>query len=152
PIALAAFVACPSSDEIWPCLKDEAKRNIARYQIEQLAAVHADFSKRNSHFTRPHGVAKHTKEITMHIVSKFMSSAALATSIAAFGLAPTASSAATVAVTPSSMGNWAFDNRDAAGVVGAESTASGGMVTGPATPPLGIGSANLATGNGTIGG
>ena len=70
----------------------------------------------------------------------------------AFGLAPTVSFAATVDVTPTSMGNWSFDNRDANGIVGAEATASGGMVTGPATPPVGTGSANLATGNGTTGG
>jgi hypothetical protein len=68
--------------------------------------------------------------------------------IAAFGIAPTVSSAATIDVTPTSMGSWAFDNRDASGTIGAEPTASGGMVTGPATPPLGTGSANLAVGNG----
>ena len=51
------------------------------------------------------------------------------------------------------MGSWAFDNRDVNGtIIGAEPTASGGMVTGPAIPPLGTGSANLATGNGTTGG
>lgn len=71
---------------------------------------------------------------------------------AALGLAPTASSAATVDVTPSSMGNWSFDNRDVGGNIGANPTASGSMVTGPGSPPLGTGSANLATGNGTIGG
>jgi hypothetical protein len=71
---------------------------------------------------------------------------------AAFGLAPTASLAATIDVTPTSMGTWAFNNRDAGGNIGAEATASGGMVTGPATPPLGTGSANLATGNGVTGG
>ena len=72
--------------------------------------------------------------------------------IAAFGLAPTTSSAATVDVTPTSMGSWAFDNRDGNGVIGANPTASAGMVTGPSTPPLGTGSANLSTGNGTTGG
>ena len=72
--------------------------------------------------------------------------------IAAFGLAPTAGSAATVNVTPTSLGNWAFNNRDVNGIIGANSTASGSMVTGPAAPPLGTGSANLSTGNGIIGG
>jgi len=71
----------------------------------------------------------------------------------AFGLgAASPVEASVVQVTPGSMGNWAFDNRDANGVVGANPTASGSMVTGPATPPLGVGSANLATGNGTTGG
>ena len=60
---------------------------------------------------------------------------------AAFGFAPTVSSAATVVVTPSSMGNWAFDNRDVNGTVSL--LPLGSIVTGPATPPLGTGSANL---------
>jgi hypothetical protein len=67
--------------------------------------------------------------------------------IAAFGIAPTVSSAATIDVTPSSMGSWAFDNRDSAGVVTTPIT--GSMVTGPATPPLGTGSANLTLPAGT---
>ncbi len=50
------------------------------------------------------------------------------------------------------MGNWSFDNRDVNGVVGNNPTASGSMVNGPGTPPLGTGSANLSTGNGTTGG
>ncbi len=50
------------------------------------------------------------------------------------------------------MGDWAFANSDVNGTVGANSTGVGAMVTGPATPPLGVGSANLATGNGTAGG
>jgi hypothetical protein len=58
----------------------------------------------------------------------------------------------TIDVTPSNMGNWSFDNRDVNGIVGANSTGSGSMVSGPPTPPLGTGSANLATGNGTSGG
>ncbi len=57
-----------------------------------------------------------------------------------------------VVVTPSNMGDWAFANSDSSGTVGNNSTASGSMVNGPATPYLGIGSANLATGNGTTGG
>lgn len=58
----------------------------------------------------------------------------------------------TVTVSPSAMGNWSFDNRDSNGIVAANPMGSGSMVTGPATPPLGVGSANLATGNGTSGG
>jgi hypothetical protein len=72
---------------------------------------------------------------------------------AAFGLGTgRVAYASGVVVTPDNMGNWAFDNRDINGIVGANATGSGGMVTGPATPPLGVGSANLSTGNGTIGG
>lgn len=65
---------------------------------------------------------------------------------------PAISTATTIDVTPTSMGSWAFDNRDVNGIIGAEATASGGMVPGPAIPPLGTGSAHLATGNGTTGG
>jgi len=61
-------------------------------------------------------------------------------------------SAGTIVVTPDSMGTWAFTNFDDAGNPGTNPTAVGAMVTEPATPPLGTGSANLATGNGTIGG
>jgi hypothetical protein len=89
----------------------------------------------------------------MFKTGKILGALPLACAVSAFAcvFAP-AAHAATVDVTPTSMGNWAFDNRDAGGMIGAESTASGGMVTGPATPPLGTGSANLATGNGTTGG
>ncbi len=60
--------------------------------------------------------------------------------------------AAVIVVDPSNMGNWAFDNRDVNGIQGANPNSSGGMVVGPDTPPLGTGSANLAAGNGSIGG
>lgn len=60
--------------------------------------------------------------------------------------------ASVVVVDPANMGNWAFANASSLGAVGANPTATGAMVTGPATPPLGSGSANLATGNGTTGG
>lgn len=60
--------------------------------------------------------------------------------------------ATTVVVSPSSMGNWTFVNADGNGTVGANPGATGQMVNGPATPPAGTGSANLATGNGTTGG
>jgi hypothetical protein len=80
-----------------------------------------------------------------------MSAVAFASMIVAFALPPTASNA--VDITPSSMGDWAFNNRDSTGaIIGGEPTASGGLVAGPGTPPLGIGSAHLATGNGTTGG
>lgn len=68
-------------------------------------------------------------------------------------LLPTDARAATVVVTPSNMGNWAFNNRDATGtIIGGNPTGSGSMVNGPASPPLGTGSANLQTGNGVVGG
>lgn len=68
----------------------------------------------------------------------------------AFGAA--SANATPVPVTPSNMGSWAFANSDVNGTVGANPTGSGGMVTGPATPPLGVGSAQLSTGDGTTGG
>jgi len=61
-------------------------------------------------------------------------------------------SAGVVTVTPSSMGDWAFTNADGNSLVGNNPTGNGSMVNGPATPPAGTGSANLATGNGTTGG
>jgi hypothetical protein len=59
---------------------------------------------------------------------------------------------ADVLVDPANMGNWSFANADGSGTAGANPTAFGGMVTGPGVPPLGTGSAELATGNGVIGG
>ena len=67
--------------------------------------------------------------------------------LAVMDLAPTSSMASVVVVNPTSMGNWAFDNRDAGGVLTSPTT--GSMVTGPSTPPLGTGSANLVTPGGT---
>ncbi|MGH7045790.1 MAG: PEP-CTERM sorting domain-containing protein [Stellaceae bacterium] len=67
-------------------------------------------------------------------------------------LVSTSAARADVVVTPLNMGSWAFANSDGNGVIGNNPTGVGQMVTGPATPPAGIGSANLATGNGTSGG
>src|SRR5664279_2254769 len=50
-------------------------------------------------------------------------------------------------VTPSSMGTWAFYSTDASGTIGT-GAGVGQMVVGPATPPLGTGSANLNVGAG----
>ena len=50
---------------------------------------------------------------------------------------------ADVIVTPTSMGAWAFDHRDANGIVDSNSNGVGAMVNGPATPPLGTGSVDL---------
>ncbi len=58
----------------------------------------------------------------------------------------------TVTVTPSNNDGWVFNNADVNGTVGNNSTGVGGFVSGPATPPLGSGSAQLATGNGSSGG
>ena len=76
------------------------------------------------------------------------------TAFFAVGIATMAANAhaTTVIVDPDNMGSWAFDNRDANGDVGANSTGVGQMVTGPGTPPLGVGSAQLSTGDGTMGG
>jgi hypothetical protein len=64
-------------------------------------------------------------------------------------------SAATVVVRPSAMDSWAAQTRDPAGTPVPMGTCPNGavnFVTGPATPPLGVGSAELKTGNGTAGG
>ena len=69
--------------------------------------------------------------------------------IAATSFLPLSNSvAATVVVSPSNMGNWIFNLTDNTGTPGGSAT--GQMVTGPATPPLGTGSANFITspGNG----
>lgn len=60
--------------------------------------------------------------------------------------------AADVVVSPAHMGDWAFSNSDGNGTVGANATGNGALVNGPATPPVGNGSATIATGNGTTGG
>jgi hypothetical protein len=64
----------------------------------------------------------------------------------AVALAPTVGKADTVVVSSSNLDGWSFDNRDVNGVV--YTPATGSFVNGPATPPLGTGSANLAVGNG----
>jgi hypothetical protein len=70
--------------------------------------------------------------------------------VSAFALAPTVGMAdAVVVVSPGNLGNWAFNNRD---VNGDSAPTSGSLVNGPATPPLGTGSANLTVGNGIVGG
>ncbi|MBL8200025.1 MAG: hypothetical protein JNK40_03555 [Chromatiales bacterium] len=60
--------------------------------------------------------------------------------------------AAVVVVSPSSMGSWAFNHRDANGLPDSSANGVGAMVNGPAAPPLGTGSANLATGDGALNG
>ena len=61
---------------------------------------------------------------------------ALVVPMMAFG-SMTNVAASPVVVTPSSMGNWAFDNRDGTGAFGLNPTGSGAMVNGPGIPPLG---------------
>ena len=73
--------------------------------------------------------------------------------VLALCLAVPSSFAATVVVTPGSPDGWAFNTADNTGVPpAANGTSSGTLVVGPGTPPLGVGSANLVTGNGTVGG
>ena len=60
--------------------------------------------------------------------------------------------AGTIVVTPSNLDGWSPIVTDSSGVPGGNPTGSATFVTGPATPPLGVGSVNLATGNGTSGG
>jgi hypothetical protein len=52
--------------------------------------------------------------------------------------------AATVVVDPNNMDGWTFYSTDSSGTLNTGSNV-GQMVTGPATPPLGVGSANLMT-------
>lgn len=80
-----------------------------------------------------------------------IASAIAAVLIGTAGMA-TQAMASTVLVTPSNMGSWAFANSDVNGTVANNPTGVGQMVTGPATPPLGTGSANIATGAGGAGG
>lgn len=63
---------------------------------------------------------------------------------AALFLLPAAAMAGTVVVSPTQMNGWAFSNQDNSGT-----DASGTFVAGPATAPLGIGSAQLTVGNST---
>jgi hypothetical protein len=66
--------------------------------------------------------------------------------IAAFALAPTVSMAETV--TPASMGDWSFvDRGPPTYAAGTNPAGTGEIVPGPATPPLGTGSAHLETSN-----
>jgi hypothetical protein len=61
--------------------------------------------------------------------------------------------ASTVEVTPSSMNGWATMVTDSSGVQGSSNPTAGAVfVNGPATPPVGVGSLNLYTGDGTNGG
>jgi hypothetical protein len=59
-------------------------------------------------------------------------------------LAAVPASADTVNVTPGNMDGWFFSNTDNTGT-----NASGGLVSGPATPPIGTGSAQLVVGDAT---
>ena len=67
-----------------------------------------------------------------------------------------ASAATTVVVRPSSMGSWAAQTRDPNGIIVPMNDpychGSVAFVNGPASPPLGVGSAELRTGDGTTGG
>jgi len=63
------------------------------------------------------------------------------------------SRAATIVVNPSNLHGWATMVTDSSGAQGSSNPTAGAVfVTGPATPPVGVGSLNLYTGNGTVGG
>jgi hypothetical protein len=57
-----------------------------------------------------------------------------------------------VVVTPNNLDGWAANITDSDGNTGGNPTAGVNFVTGPGTPPLGVGSVNIFTGNGTTGG
>ena len=65
---------------------------------------------------------------------------------ALLALAPAAQASGTIVVKPSSLDGWAFNTTDDTGAVPSLYGAGGGFVAGPATPPLGTGSAHLFTG------
>jgi len=71
----------------------------------------------------------------------------LTLSLALVVFASSLAQAATVQVTPGNMGTWAFYSTDSSGAINTGSN-TGQMVNGPATPPLGTGSANLQTASG----
>jgi len=69
--------------------------------------------------------------------------------------ATSASASTPLVVRPSSMGSWTAQTNDATGTAVPFGTCANGTVSfvpGPAMPPLGVGSAELTTGNGTPGG
>jgi hypothetical protein len=77
--------------------------------------------------------------------------AGVALTIVSLSLVATAAKADIVNVTPGDMGSWSFAfNAGGPDYLPCVSCQNGSMVTGPATPPLGTGSANLQTtpGNG----
>ena len=66
-----------------------------------------------------------------------------------------ASTSTTVVVRPSAMHDWAVQTRDSNGTPVTPGTCANGavnFVTNPTAPPMGVGSAELRTGNGTTGG
>jgi hypothetical protein len=69
-------------------------------------------------------------------------------SLSAVALLAGVSHADTVVVTPSNMSDWTFYSFDSNGDPTTSNGNVGALVTGPATPPLGTGSAELATGTG----
>jgi hypothetical protein len=71
---------------------------------------------------------------------------AFASIVALFLAAP--AMAATIVVSPSNMNGWSFYTTDSSGLITNPGTGTGDFVTGPATPPLPVGSAHLQTGAG----
>jgi MYXO-CTERM domain-containing protein len=76
----------------------------------------------------------------------------LSTAIVVLTIGAPGRTKADVTVTPSNLDGWSTRVTDMNGALGGNSTGIAQFVTGPATPPLGVGSVQLATGNGTIGG
>ena len=80
----------------------------------------------------------------------------IGSALALLAVGAASASAATTVVRPSAMDSWAAQTRDGNGTVVPQndSSCNGSVnfVSGPAHPPLGVGSAELKTGNGTTGG
>jgi hypothetical protein len=84
----------------------------------------------------------------MHITKFSTRAVALMLCIGALSLLCSSAFASTVVVSPTNMDGWTFYSTDDNGTINTGS-ATTGMVVGPATPPLGTGSARLATSPGT---
>ena len=69
---------------------------------------------------------------------------AFAFAVSCLAISATAANAGTIIVDPANPDGWAFSNTDNSGT-----NASGGYFAGPATPPLGVGSANFIVGDTT---
>jgi hypothetical protein len=98
-----------------------------------------------------HGSRHPQKEIHMRRALAVL----LGSAVALLLVGAASASAATTVVRPSAMDSWTAQTNDASGTPVPFGTCANGsvsFVSGPATPPLGVGSAELTTGNVTSGG
>ncbi len=111
----------------------------------------AEYHQSYNHGTKqalltPHLMHKGLKEMASKVRSALVAAGFLA-------ILAGQSRAATVVVDPSNPNGWATMVTDSSGAQGSPNpTAGAAFVNGPATPPGGVGSLNLYTGDGTVGG